>query len=463
MTAVPAGSTWYHVHLGKGLLRQADELNLTEQDVTERFVKPWLEGKQVMIGGKAFLPSEAKMTIYAGPRVTTNQMFMGAGWSNAVKFGEDVTAELLAAEGTSGTASASKAAGSKRGTISSIPDVFVSHASADAKLVGEFVDTILKLGCGLKPKQIFYSSGADTGIPSGSDLIHHVRDQVGASGLVIAIISTMFQTRPVCVAELGAAWGRTDNLFPLAVPDMARIDMEGVLVGMTVRYLNDSQALDELKDRVRDVTGTDSDAKTWGAAKAKWLAMLDGLVAQLKKPESVSIDEVKRLRSDLAGTQAALSEAQAKEKELESRIARYQAAETTAERTEALLPEDEKERFDLLVREANEALRKVSPIVRDAIYLHRYQEGMPWPNMYDDPHQREEADKAYQAGTLTENSMDRLVPDDRVRDVAGAVAAVERLDAALGESSYEFDVWFQDEYGAPADLRRRDIWDQLLG
>jgi hypothetical protein len=68
--AMAADGIWYHVHLGKGHLRPADEFNLTEQDVIGRFVRPWQQGRQVMIGGKAFLPNEAKLTIYAGQRVT---------------------------------------------------------------------------------------------------------------------------------------------------------------------------------------------------------------------------------------------------------------------------------------------------------------------------------------------------------------------------------------------------------
>jgi hypothetical protein len=110
-----------------------------------------------------------------------------------------------------------------------MPEVFVSHAAADGALVDPFVDTVLKLGCGLDEAKIFYSSGEDTGLPSGFDLLHHVREEAAEAGLVVAIISPMFETRPVCVAELGAAWSRTGNLFPLAVPGMARTDMEGVL------------------------------------------------------------------------------------------------------------------------------------------------------------------------------------------------------------------------------------------
>ncbi|MGO8869860.1 MAG: toll/interleukin-1 receptor domain-containing protein [Acidimicrobiales bacterium] len=141
-----------------------------------------------------------------------------------------------------------------------MPGVFISHAFADKSLVDEFVDTVVKLGCGLKSDQIFYSSGEDTGIPSGYDLLRHVRNEVGEAGLVIAIVSPAFQARPVCIAELGAAWSRVDNLFPLAVPGMDRTDMEGVLQGMVVRYLDDSAALAIARRTPRSCRGSGGQA-----------------------------------------------------------------------------------------------------------------------------------------------------------------------------------------------------------
>lgn len=350
-----------------------------------------------------------------------------------------------------------------RTSCSSMPDVFVSHAAADAVIADAFVDTILKLGCGLKPEQIFYSSGEDTGVPSGSDLIHHVRDQVGDTGLLVAIITPMFQTRPVCVAELGAAWSRTGNLFPVAVPGMARTDMEGVLAGMSVRYLDDSAALDELHDRISEVTGGGTRTTTWGRHKEKWLANVGTYVSQLQTPETVSVDQLEKARDELAGARAALADSEAEVRELKARIEEYRAAENAEERAEALLPKDETKRFETLTKEAIIALQALDPIVREAIYFQRAEGGMPWPNPFDDSYRNDAATKALQDGTLAENSDEQLVPDDEVTVVADAQAAVQRLHEMLASASDEFDGWFRDTYGAPPQLHRRQIWDALLG
>lgn len=152
--------------------------------------------------------------------------------------------------------------------------VFVSHASADKSFVDAFVDNVLRIGLGLNGDKVFYSSERDTGVPSGADLMHTVRTEVGEATLVIAIITPVYQTRPVCVAELGAAWGRTDpsHFFPLISPGLERSDLEGVIPSTLVQRIDDGAALDELSDRVESALGSSASKSQWGVGKQKWLA-----------------------------------------------------------------------------------------------------------------------------------------------------------------------------------------------
>jgi hypothetical protein len=85
------------------------------------------------------------------------------------------------------------------------------------------------------------------------------------------MISPTFQTRPFCIAELGAAWSRVDNLFPLLAPGLGRDALDGVMSGVAARSMDDSDALDELYDRIREATGFTSSAATWNQYKTKWL------------------------------------------------------------------------------------------------------------------------------------------------------------------------------------------------
>lgn len=342
--------------------------------------------------------------------------------------------------------------------------IFVSHAAADGVLVDPFVDTVLKLGCGLREDEIFYSSGEDTGVPSGSDLLHHVRGRVEEAGLVVAIISPTFQTRPVCVAELGAAWSRSGNLFPLAVPDMARPDMEGVLQGMAVRYINEPAALDELHEAVSALRGEKSKTTTWGRHKATWLANVDAYAEGLSVPEVVTSGELEEVRRELAGTQEALAESERERRSLGERLQRAAEAQTPEERREAALPEDERERFDALVSDADNAVQKLDDIVVDALFAEISEGSMPWPNAFDESYRNEQAKKAVQAGDLVEDANEQLVPDHEITEIKTAGDAIRAVRRFLEEEcSEEFEAWFRDKYGGPPDLRKRRIFDRVIG
>jgi hypothetical protein len=87
--------TYFHVHLTGGFWRQTTVFNLAYDQTVDRFARPWAQNREVLAGGRAWSPTASKVTIYEGPRVTTNQRSLGQGWMNAVKFGEDVTDTML--------------------------------------------------------------------------------------------------------------------------------------------------------------------------------------------------------------------------------------------------------------------------------------------------------------------------------------------------------------------------------
>jgi hypothetical protein len=166
--------------------------------------------------------------------------------------------------------------------------VFVSHAAADKPLVTPFVDTILRLGSGVPTERLFYSSGADTGVPVGTPLNTYVRERVSDAGLVVAIVTPRFRERPYCLAELGAAWSRAGTLFPIALPGMGHRDLDGVLSGLIVKTLDDGSALDELHERLAKVVGRRTNVVTWGERRREWLDEVGEHVAKVYSPADSS-------------------------------------------------------------------------------------------------------------------------------------------------------------------------------
>ncbi|MCW2976187.1 MAG: hypothetical protein JWM06_1468 [Actinomycetia bacterium] len=183
-----------------------------------------------------------------------------------------------------------------------MPGIFLSHAFADKAFVDRFESTILRSGCGLETSDIFYSSGEDTGVRSGDDLMAAIRGEVATAGLVIAFISPTFQRRPVCIAELGAAWATTGRLFPVLLPGVERVALDGVLRGLLVRYIDDGAALDELRDLIVTVTSRTTSSATWNRFRQEWLEAAPDLRATLPPVHDDGVEQLARRLQTLGMT-----------------------------------------------------------------------------------------------------------------------------------------------------------------
>lgn len=339
----------------------------------------------------------------------------------------------------------------------------MSHASADAELVDAFVDRLLRNGCNLSSDDIFYTSGEDTGIASGEDLIATVRSQVDDATLVVAIITPTYQTRPICIAELGAAWSRAGRLMPLLLPGLERENLEGVLAGMTMRALDDSATLDELHDRVSEAAGVEARAATWNRHKQRWLTIIPELVETVPTPETASDAEVEQLRRDLAGVQAALEEVDAESAKLKRDLKAVSALKNAGETAVALLPEDELERFRVLADRVSAALKPLDGVVVDAIWSSRFGSGLQRPSWFDEHRRAEEADANLDAGFLQEGDDGELHPNLEAGSIERAEEEVKRLQRFLTEErGAAFAEWFKQEHDFEPDLAKKHVWDQLF-
>jgi hypothetical protein len=342
--------------------------------------------------------------------------------------------------------------------------VFVSHATADSELVEQFVDIILK-NCGLAEADIFVSSIPGMDIPTGSDLLAAVRAQVSDSTLVIAVISRTYPTRPVCVAELGAAWGVTGKLLPVLVPGIDRDQLDGVLTGLKADYLNEEKTLDEIAERIEAETGRRPESPaSWTRAKQRWLRNVGDLATALPEPEVISKGKYDELKSKLSNTEHALADAEDEVTRLKETIEQLKAAKDAAEVAEILLPKDDIERFNRLRQRASDALSDVASVVREAIRCDMAGEPMRWPNPVEEPSLSRAADEAVSEGFLIERGDGGLIPNAEhgpVRRARQAVDALaDELDSLCGEP--EFLEWFQNKYDVPPKLDQRAVWRAIF-
>ncbi len=301
-------------------------------------------------------------------------------------------------------------------------------------------------------------------IPVGNDLLAAVRAEVSDTTLVIALITPTYPTRPVCVAELGAAWGVSGKLLPVLVPGIDRDHLDGVLTGMKLDYLDQEKALDHIAERIETETGRRPESQaSWTRAKKKWLRVVSDLVATLPTPEMISKAEHDQLKSKLAETEQALANAENEVTALTETVERLKASKDAAEVAEILLPADDIERFEALRKKAVAALGQVAPIVQEAIRCRLSGDEMRWPDPMVDPGPASAAEDAVSEGFLIEYG-DGLVPNDAHGPVRRANEAVDALKDELGGPAFdpEFYEWFEDKYDGPPELGQGVIWRSVF-
>jgi hypothetical protein len=85
----------YHFQL-RQFPHLARAFNLTREELDAQVLVPWADGQAVKCNDRSWSPEKARLTIYEGPELATEELGLGRGWANATRTGEDVTARLLA-------------------------------------------------------------------------------------------------------------------------------------------------------------------------------------------------------------------------------------------------------------------------------------------------------------------------------------------------------------------------------
>lgn len=290
-----------------------------------------------------------------------------------------------------------------------------------------------------------------------------VHREASGSALIIAMVTPTYQARPVCVAELGAAWAR-DVLFPVLAPGMDRSELEGVLPGLLIKQADDSAVLEELSDRIREL-GFEFQSTSFGEGKAEWKSELrKGLVpAPLKAPPSA--DDMQRLEEELKSTEELLDKKNDELTKLKDRYAKLKKAKTEAAIQEADLPADEYERFAALRDTVATALRKLSTVVAEAVWHEAAGQEMRTPERYNFPDRCDDIETENKQGRLIVDEDDNTVrPNLHFPAVKQAYKAVADLRAYLtvGERSESFEDWFESTYETPMDLAKQACWDAVI-
>ncbi|MCD4643720.1 hypothetical protein AR454_16665 [Bacillus mycoides] len=101
-------------------------------------------------------------------------------------------------------------------------DFFISHATADSKLVSELVD-FMEIALKVDRNKIYCTSGTGTRkMRTGNNFIENIKENVKGTKVLIFILTPNYFKSNFCLAELGAAWALSSDIYPIIIPPTPR-------------------------------------------------------------------------------------------------------------------------------------------------------------------------------------------------------------------------------------------------
>ena len=160
----------------------------------------------------------------------------------------------------------------QQSTSSSKKRIFISHASKDKELIGEFVDSIFLLGMGMGSEIIAYTSREDTGVPAGESIPQFIQDNIACADIVLLMISDNYKDSEVCLNEMGAAWALNKHIIQILLPNTS-FDKLGWLCSLDKALkINDAESIDGLCEVIADKLDIGIKPSAWNRNKAAFIS-----------------------------------------------------------------------------------------------------------------------------------------------------------------------------------------------
>jgi hypothetical protein len=84
----------FHVEL-RQFPHVARAFNLTREALDARITRRWVQGQLVELNDRRWAPERAKLEIYEGRALATEEIGLGRGWANVTRTGANVTDRVL--------------------------------------------------------------------------------------------------------------------------------------------------------------------------------------------------------------------------------------------------------------------------------------------------------------------------------------------------------------------------------
>ncbi|PGM92329.1 toll/interleukin-1 receptor domain-containing protein [Bacillus cereus] len=377
-------------------------------------------------------------------------------------------------------------------------DFFISHATADHKLVSEIVD-FMEVALKVDREKIYCTSGEGTKkIRTGTNFISDIKDNVRGTKLVIFILTPNYFKSNFCLAELGAAWAFSSDVYPIVIPPTPRGLLKSTPLSETTQALtlNTDEDLVDMADEFKRMGVAEySSAKVLNTrakrliqwidencsfdiddtvSKSEYLAVKDQLEG-LKREIQAKQLEIAHLTTHHEHTLKALREENAKGKKGTyviqgevgkvgnvGKIEKIRITEPVKEETEETT--DKWDLFEDRVKKVRDTISSLDAVVLSAIFYDTFNQGTRfWPDQ----------DPFFRWGNVQQLELENMIrvdgEDQRITPnydeflVKKAVDSLHELSRyILTDIDEVMEQEFADEYEFYLDFNSKKFWEKVL-
>ena len=209
--------------------------------------------------------------------------------------------------------------------------IFISHSSKDKNIAKAIVDLIAD-GIGVPEKEIFCSSVEGHKIPSGQDFLLYIKNEMEQPKIVILLLTRSYWKSEFCLCEMGAAWVKSHQIFPILVPPLNNNDLKAVLSTTQAFQIDDKFGYNDIRDYLsQELKLNEISITKWEIRKQEFLDKLPNLINESVIPEEISIEKFLSLQSQFQKSQAELNKYQQENQNLHIYIKKLENLKNTDE------------------------------------------------------------------------------------------------------------------------------------
>jgi hypothetical protein len=287
--------------------------------------------------------------------------------------------------------------------------VFISHAVKDKALVQEIV-SLIEEGMGVPEEEIFCSSLNGYGIPNGKNFVTYMKEQLFEPKVVVLMLTPSYFESKFCLSELGAAWIKSHDIFPILVPPLQYADVKDVLLGTQVAKIDDDIKYNELLSTLVATLNFKPKSQTkWDTKRRAFLKAIKPLLKAVPGSTMVSAAEFKAKTEKLAEVEAELDASETEIRRLKEQLAATEALKDKKQVTALKVKHSDaaaSEAFNALTEEIKEfqSVLRSGEVMKFVLSEHY---GKPYKiNWYQD---REEFEVATRLGFIEVEDGERVV------------------------------------------------------